>query len=161
MQRVARDATCVAASCWRAVLRWYAWSPRRRCAPSRHRTLPHFRELDRSTSPANAADANGLSLDLPRLADNGNAVPMRIVDARAVCSRRARDGDPALLREESGAADGAFRVSRAARAHRSRLARSGSPERSGSSALAELADGELYAAVADVVVTISGCLDGT
>jgi sulfur-oxidizing protein SoxY len=28
-------------------------------------------------------------------------------------------------------------------------------------ALAELADGALYAAVADISVTISGCLDGT
>ena len=101
-----------------------------------------------------------LLLDVPRLADNGNAVPMKLTmsgpfaaGAHLLAIRLYSEKNPVPLMARFEYPSPPARVeidSRIRLAGTQRVA-----------AIAELANGELHAAVADVVVTIAACLDGT
>jgi sulfur-oxidizing protein SoxY len=101
-----------------------------------------------------------LLLDVPRLADNGNAVPMKLTmsgpfaaGAHLLTIRLYSEKNPVPLMARFEYPSPSARVeidSRIRLAGTQRVA-----------AIAELANGELHAAVADIVVTIAACLDGT
>jgi len=101
-----------------------------------------------------------LSLDIPRLADNGNAVPLRIAmsglfpagaEIRSIRLYSPKNPVALMARFDFPAPPAKPEVDMRVRlAGTQRIA-----------AIAELANGELHAAVADVDVTISACLDGT
>jgi len=138
---------------------WYAMtvgSSLRAQSPSE---LPHFRELDLYLA-GRAPRMERLVLDLPRIADNGNAVPMRVsvpgpfaAGAHVTAIRLYSERNPVPLM-----ALFEFPVPLARIEVDSRIRLAGTQR---VTALAELVDGALYAAVADISVTISGCLDGT
>lgn len=101
-----------------------------------------------------------LALDIPRLADNGNAVPLRITmtglfapgtELRAVRLYSEKNPVPLMARFE-------FPVPPARADIDARVRLAGTQR---IAAIAELANGELHAAVADVEVTVSACLDGS
>lgn len=101
-----------------------------------------------------------LRLDLPRLADNGLAVPLRIVvdgpfapgpHVRAI--RLFAEANPV---PEMAVFEFPVPVERVEIDSRVRLATTQSVV-----AIAEMSDGRLYASAAEVVVTIAGCMDGT
>ena len=101
-----------------------------------------------------------LHLELPRLADNGLAVPMRIVVAGPFAPgpfvRSIR-----LFAETNPVPDMAvfewpLPLERIEIDSRIRLA--GTQQ---IAAIAEMTDGRLYAAAMEVVVTLAGCMDGT
>jgi sulfur-oxidizing protein SoxY len=101
-----------------------------------------------------------MALEVPRVADNGNAVPMRIVLAGPFTATRSvrkirlfseKNPYPEMASFE-------FPVPLPSIDLESRIRLAGSQR---IAAIAELADGSLYAAVADVSVTIAACLDGT
>jgi sulfur-oxidizing protein SoxY len=107
-----------------------------------------------------AAKRGRVSLELPVLADNGNSVPMKVavqspmsaadhVKTIRLLSERNPEMQMAVfhLGPHAGAAEIASRV---------RLAGSQRVV-----ALAEMSDGSLWMGTADVVVTLSACLDGT
>ena len=101
-----------------------------------------------------------LVLDVPRLADNGNAVPMKLTMAgpfatgahlRSIRLYSEKNPVPLMARFEYPSPSPRVEIeSRIRLAGTQRIA-----------AIAELANGELHAAVADIVVTIAACLDGT
>jgi sulfur-oxidizing protein SoxY len=101
-----------------------------------------------------------LLLDVPRLADNGNAVPMKLTMSgpfavgahlRAIRLYSERNPVPLMARFEYPSPPARVEIdSRIRLAGTQRIA-----------AIAELANGELHAAVADIVVTIAACVDGT
>jgi len=99
-------------------------------------------------------------LQLPRLADNGLAVPMRVtVDGpfapgphvRAI--RLYSESNPV---PEMAVFEFPVPVERVELDSRIRLATTQSVV-----AVAEMTDGRVYAAAAEVVVTLAGCMDGT
>jgi sulfur-oxidizing protein SoxY len=101
-----------------------------------------------------------LRLDLPRLADNGLAVPMRIVVAgpfapgpfvRTIALFSEINPVPEMAVFEFPSP-----VERVEIDTRVRLA--GTQQ---IVAVAQMTDGRLYAAAAEVVVTLAGCMDGT
>jgi sulfur-oxidizing protein SoxY len=101
-----------------------------------------------------------LALDIPRLADNGNAIPLRIsltglvapgAEVRSIRLYSEKNPVPLMARFE-------FPVPPARADVDARVRLAGTQR---IAAIAELADGDLHAAVADVDVTISACLDGT
>ena len=101
-----------------------------------------------------------LVLDIPRLADNGNAIPLRIsltglvapgAELRSIRLYSEKNPVPLMAHFE-------FPVP-PARADADARVRLAGTQRI--AAIAELANGDLHAAVADVDVTISACLDGT
>ena len=107
-----------------------------------------------------AAKRGRVQLDLPLLADNGNSVPMRVVVESAMTpadhvrtvwllSERnpAREMAVFHLGPRAGAAEIASRI---------RLAGSQRVV-----ALAGMSDGSYWMDTADVVVTLSACIDGT
>ena len=101
-----------------------------------------------------------LKLDVPRIADNGNTVPVRIVMAGPFAAG-AEVRTVHLFSEKNPVAQMAVfhypvAVPRIEIESRVRLA--GSQRLA---AVATLADGSLHAAMADIVVTVSACLDGS
>ncbi len=121
--------------------------------------LPHFRALDEYLA-GRAPRMERLSLEVPRIADNGNAVPMRVsvpgpfaAGAHVTAIRLYSEKNPVPLMAlfefprplERIEVDSRIRLAGTQRV----------------SAVAETADGVLYAAVAEISVTVSGCLDGT
>jgi len=101
-----------------------------------------------------------LALELPRLADNGNAVPMKLVlrgpfaagaELRSIRLYSEKNPVPLMARFD-------FPVPPARAEIDSRVRLAGTQR---VTAIAELANGELLAAVADVAVTVSACLDGS
>ena len=101
-----------------------------------------------------------LVLDIPRLADNGNAVPLRITmtglfapgtELKSVRLYSEKNPVSLMARFE-------FPVPPARADVDTRVRLAGTQRIAG---LAELANGELHAAIADVEVTISACLDGS
>jgi sulfur-oxidizing protein SoxY len=101
-----------------------------------------------------------LALDIPRLADNGNAVPLRISmtglfasGAELLSIRLYSEKNPVPLMARFD-----FPVPPARADVDARVRLAGTQR---IAAVAELANGELHAAVADVDVTISACLDGS
>jgi sulfur-oxidizing protein SoxY len=101
-----------------------------------------------------------LALDIPRLADNGNAVPLRIsmtglfasgAELRSIRLYSEKNPVPLMARFD-------FPVPPARADVDARVRLAGTQR---IAAVAELANGELHAAVADVDVTISACLDGS
>jgi sulfur-oxidizing protein SoxY len=99
-------------------------------------------------------------LALPRLADNGLAVPMRVIvdgpfapgpHVRAI--RLYSDSNPV---PEMAVFEFPAPVERVELESRIRLATTQSVV-----AVAEMTDGRVYAAAAQVVVTLAGCMDGT
>jgi sulfur-oxidizing protein SoxY len=101
-----------------------------------------------------------LVLDLPRLADNGNAVPMKLAmpgpfapgaHVRAIALFAQRNPVPKLAEFE-------FLVPSPRVEIESRVRLAGTQR---VVAIATMADGDLYGAYADVTVTLSACLDGT
>lgn len=106
------------------------------------------------------AQRGRVTLELPLLADNGNSVPMKVsvqspmteadhVKTIRLLSERNPETQMAVfhLGPRAGAADIASRV---------RLAGSQRVV-----ALAEMSDGSSWIGTADVVVTLSACVDGT
>ena len=101
-----------------------------------------------------------LALDIPRLADNGNAIPLRISmtglfasgsELRSIRLYAEKNPAPLMARFD-------FPVPPARADVDARVRLAGTQR---IAAIAELANDELHAAVADVDVTISACLDGT
>ncbi len=101
-----------------------------------------------------------LRLDLPRLADNGFAVPMRIaVDgpfAPGPFVRSIRLFSETNPVPDMAVFDFPLPLERIEIDSRIRLA-----DTQRIVAIAEMTDGRLYAAAAEVVVTLAGCMDGT
>jgi len=101
-----------------------------------------------------------LRLDLPRLADNGFAVPMRIVVAGPFAPgpfvRSVRVFSEANPIPDLAGFDFPLPLERIEIDSRIRLA--GTQQ---IAAIAEMTDGGLYVAATEVVVTLAGCLDGT
>ena len=101
-----------------------------------------------------------MALEVPRVADNGNVVPMRIRLAGPFTATNAvrqirlfseKNPYPEMATFEFPAPLPSIEIE-------SRIRLAGSQR---IAAIAELADGTLYAAVADISVTIAACLDGT
>jgi sulfur-oxidizing protein SoxY len=101
-----------------------------------------------------------LVLDIPRLADNGNAVPLRIsmtglfapgTELKSVRLYSEKNPVPLMARFD-------FPVPPARADIDTRVRLAGTQRIAG---IAELANGDLHAAIADVEVTISACLDGS
>ena len=101
-----------------------------------------------------------LALDIPRLADNGNAVPLRITmtglfasgaELRSIRLYSEKNPVPLMARFD-------FPVPPARPDVDARVRLAGTQR---IAAIAELANGDLHAAIADVDVTISACLDGS
>ena len=101
-----------------------------------------------------------LTLDIPRLADNGNAVPLRIVmtglfatgtELRSIRLYSEKNPVPLMARFD-------FPVPPARADIDARVRLAGTQR---IAAIVELANGDLHAAIADVEVTISACLDGS
>lgn len=119
------------------------------------------------TIPAMAAYLAGrvprlerLRLDLPRLADNGLAVPVRIVVAGPFAPgpfvRSIRLFSETNPVPDMAVFDFPLPLERIDIDSRIRLA--GTQQ---IVAIAEMTDGRLYAAAMEVVVTLAGCMDGT
>ena len=101
-----------------------------------------------------------LTLDIPRLADNGNSVPLRISmsglfapGTELVSLRLYSEKNPVPLMARFD-----FPVPPARADIDTRVRLAGTQRIAG---IAELANGELQAAIADVEVTVSACVDGT
>jgi sulfur-oxidizing protein SoxY len=101
-----------------------------------------------------------LALDIPRLADNGNAVPLRIsmtglfapgTELRSLRLYSEKNPVPLMARFD-------FPVPLARADIDTRVRLAGTQRIAG---IAELANGDLHAAIADVEVTVSACVDGT
>jgi sulfur-oxidizing protein SoxY len=101
-----------------------------------------------------------LTLEVPRIADNGNAVPLHLAlagpfpaggQARSIRLFSEKNPYPLMAMFEFPAPLPTIELD-------SRIRLAGSQR---IAAIAETADGALYAAVADISVTIAACLDGT
>ncbi len=101
-----------------------------------------------------------LKLDIPRIADNGNVVPVRITmsgpfaagaELRTIHLFSEKNPVPQMAVFHFPAAVPRIDVE-------SRVRMAGSQR---VAAVATLADGSLHAAMADIVVTVSACLDGS
>jgi len=101
-----------------------------------------------------------ISLELPRLADNGFAVPMRIVVAGPFAPgphvRSIRLFSEANPVPEMAVFEFPAPTARVEVDSRIRLATTQSIV-----AVAQMSDGGLFATAAEVVVTLAGCMDGT
>jgi sulfur-oxidizing protein SoxY len=101
-----------------------------------------------------------MSLDLPRLADNGLAVPMRITVAGPFAPgpfvRSVRVFSELNPVPEMAVFEFPLPLERVEIDARIRLA--GTQQ---IVAIAQMTDGRLYAAAVEVVVTLAGCMDGT
>jgi sulfur-oxidizing protein SoxY len=101
-----------------------------------------------------------IRLDLPRLADNGLAVPLRIVVAGPFTPgpfvRSIRLFSEINPVPEMAVIELPLPIERVEIDSRIRLAGTQRVV-----AIAEMTDGGLYAAVTEVVVTLAGCMDGT
>lgn len=101
-----------------------------------------------------------LVLDIPRIADNGNVVPVRIAmtgpfapgaEVRTIHLFSEKNPVPQMAVFHFPLPVGKVEVeSRVRLAGTQRVA-----------AVATMADGTLYSAMADIVVTVSACIDGT
>ena len=101
-----------------------------------------------------------LVLDIPRIADNGNVVPVRIAmpgpfatgaEVRTIHLFSEKNPVPQMAVFHFPVPVGKVEVeSRVRLAGTQRVA-----------AVATMADGSLYSAMADIVVTVSACIDGT
>jgi sulfur-oxidizing protein SoxY len=120
--------------------------------------LPQIGELDAYLA-GRKPEFGRLVLDVPRLADNGNAVPLRLAmggfapgaELKSIRLYSERNPVPLMARFEFPLAVPKVEVdSRIRLAGTQRIA-----------AVAELANGDLHAAVAEISVTISACLDGS
>lgn len=101
-----------------------------------------------------------LRLELPALADNGFAVPMRVVVAGPFAPgptvRAIRVFSEANPVPDVAVFEYPVPVERVEIDARIRLA-----DTQRIAAIAEMSDGTLYAAATEVVVTLAGCMDGT
>ena len=101
-----------------------------------------------------------LKLDVPRIADNGNVVPVKITMAGPFAPG-AEVRSVHLFSEKNPVAQMAvfhFPVAVPRVEMESRVRLAGSQRLA---ALATLADGSLHSATADIAVTVSACLDGS
>jgi len=121
--------------------------------------LPRFAALDEYLAGRTPAFGR-LRLELPRIADNGNAVPMRVAvpgpfaeGAHVTSIRLYSEKNPYPLM-----ASFEFPAPLARIEIDSRVRLAGTQR---VTAIAQTADGGLLAAVSEVAVTISACLDGT
>jgi len=121
--------------------------------------LPGVREFTEYLA-GRTAQFGRLALDIPRLADNGNAIPLRIAmrgpfaagaELRTVRLYSERNPVPLMARFD-------FAVPPAKAELDTRIRLAGTQR---IVAVAELANGDLHAAFADVAVTVSACLDGS
>ena len=121
--------------------------------------LPGVRELTEYLA-GRTAQFGRLALDIPRLADNGNAIPLRIAmrgpfaagaELRTVRLYSEKNPVPLMARFD-------FAVPPAKAELDTRIRLAGTQR---IVAVAELANGDLHAAFADVAVTVSACLDGS
>ncbi len=115
--------------------------------------------LVKSVTGGKSAQRGRVNLELPLLADNGNSVPMKVsvespmTEADHVKTIRLlseRNPERAMAVFHLGSRAGVAEVS-------SRVRLAGTQR---VVALAEMSDGSLYMGTADVVVTLSACLDG-
>jgi len=122
-------------------------------------TIPGVRELTEYLA-GRTPRFGRLALELPRLADNGNAIPLKLTlrgpftagaELRSIRLYSEKNPVPLMARFD-------FPVPPARAEIDSRVRLAGTQR---VTAIAELANGELLAAVADVAVTISACLDGS
>ncbi len=109
---------------------------------------------------ARAVRTERLVLDIPRIADNGNLVPVRIALPGPFAPGAGVKSIHLFSQKNPVAQMAVFHfpvpVGRVEVESRVRLA---GTQRV--AAVATLADGTLYAATADVIVTVSACIDGT
>ncbi len=127
--------------------------------PLRAAALPRIPAMDDWLS-GRAPRMERVQLTLPPIADNGFAVPMRVSvagpfapgpTARAI--RLFSETNPVA---EMATFDFAMPVERVEVESRIRLAGTQTVV-----AVAQMSDGALYAAGAEVIVTLAGCMDGT
>ena len=107
-----------------------------------------------------SARSGRLKLEVPRIADNGNTVPVKIAMAGPFAAG-AEVRTVHLFSEKNPVAQMAvfhFSVAVPRIEIESRVRLAGSQRLA---AVATLADGSLHAATADIVVTVSACLDGS
>lgn len=126
---------------------------------SRAAEMPHFRALDEYLADRTPRFERIL-LELPRIADNGNAVPMHVAvpgpfdaGAHVTAIRLFSERNPVPLM-----ALFEFPLPLARIEVDSRIRLAGTQR---ITAIAEIADGTLLASVAEVSVTIAACLDGS
>jgi sulfur-oxidizing protein SoxY len=121
--------------------------------------LPQIGELDAWLAGRKPAFGR-VVLDVPRLADNGNAVPLHMTmrgefpagaELKSIRLYSERNPVPLMARFEFPAPPAKVEID-------SRIRLAGTQRIAG---VAELANGELHAAVAEISVTISACLDGS
>ena len=121
--------------------------------------VPGIRALDEYVAGRTLAFGR-VKLDIPRLADNGNAVPMRIAmpgpflptaPLRSIRLYSEKNPVPLMMRLDFPMAPPRAEID-------SRIRLAGTQR---VVAVAELGDGTLHAAVAAIVVTLAACLDGT
>ena len=116
--------------------------------------------LAKSATGGVAAKRGRVKLELPVLADNGNSVPMKVsvespmtqadhVRTLRLLSQRNPERDMAVFHLDPRAGTAEI-VSRVRLAGSQRVV-----------ALAEMSDGSFWMDSADVVVTLSACMDGT
>ena len=109
---------------------------------------------------ARAVRTERLVLDIPRIADNGNLVPVRIAMPGPFAPGAEVKSIHLFSQKNPVSQVAVFHfllpVGRVEVESRMRLA---GTQRV--AAVATLADGTLYAATADVIVTVSACIDGT
>jgi sulfur-oxidizing protein SoxY len=109
---------------------------------------------------ARSVRAERLVLDIPRIADNGNVVPVRIA-MPGPFAPGAEVKTIHLFSEKNPVPQMAvfhFPVPVARVEVESRVRLAGTQR---VAAVATMADGSLYSATADIVVTVSACIDGT
>ena len=107
-----------------------------------------------------SARSGRLKLEVPRIADNGNTVPVKIAMAGPFAAG-AEVRTVHLFSEKNPVAQMAvfhFPVAVPRIEIESRVRLAGSQRLA---AVATLADGSLHAATADILVTVSACLDGS
>ncbi len=106
------------------------------------------------------AEGGRLTLDIPRIADNGNVVPVKLA-MRGPFSAGAEVRSVHLFSEKNPVPQMAvfhFPVPTSRIEIESRVRLAGTQRLA---AVATLADGRLFSAWADVTVTVSACLDGS
>ena len=129
--------------------------------PARAQTEPEPVVAAFNTFLAGRKPATGrLQLDIPRIADNGNVVPVRILmpgpfaagaELRTIHLFSEKNPVPQMAVFHFPVAVPRIEVE-------SRVRMAGSQR---VAAVATLADGSIHAATADIVVTVSACLDGS
>jgi sulfur-oxidizing protein SoxY len=135
---------------------WFPTIGRTQGFPPVEEMVPAIRDLTKGRSVRNGR----VTIDIPRIADNGNTIPCKVtVDSPMTAEDHVkvlhffseRNPRPVMARFHLGP--------RAGRAELSTRVRLGGTQRF--VVVAEMGDGSFWSGIAEVLVTISACIDGT